>query len=96
MATPLHRAASKGNLEIVKLLTSYKNDLQIDKRDLYGNTALHLACEEDRQEEAMELLRFGASIELTNKERKTPLDLCNTYLHRLIITKFPHLLKKTV
>lgn len=44
---------------------------------MYGNTALHLACEEDRQEEAKLLVSNGASLETVNKEQKTPLDYCN-------------------
>lgn len=86
-ATPLHRAASKGNIEIVKLLLSYRGDLKIDATDFYGNTPLHLACEEDRQEEAILLVKGGAKLDVTNKERKTPLDLCNPHLYRLLCTQ---------
>lgn len=46
-----------------------------DKRDVYGNTPLHLACEENRVEEAKLLAANGADPTITNKERKTPLDL---------------------
>lgn len=49
---------------------------------MYGNTALHLACEEDRQEEAKLLVGKGADISLTNKEKKTPLDLAGLGLAR--------------
>lgn len=49
---------------------------------MYGNTALHLACEEDRQQEAKLLVTHGANFELTNKERKTPLDLASDSLSR--------------
>ncbi|XP_046734846.1 26S proteasome non-ATPase regulatory subunit 10-like isoform X1 [Diprion similis] len=81
-STPLHRSATKGNLAIVKLLLEYGKQLKIDQRDAYGNSALHLACEEDRQEEAKLLVSNGASIELTNNDRKTPLDLCNVVFAR--------------
>ena len=37
-ATPLHRAASKGNLEIVKLLLQF--NCRIDAMDRQGNTPL--------------------------------------------------------
>lgn len=90
-ATPLHRAASKGNLEIVKLLVSYKGNLKIDTKDNYGNTSLHLACEEDRQDEAVILVRNGAKLDVPNKELRTPLDLCTSFLHRLLSTQFPNL-----
>ena len=49
---------------------------------MYGNSALHLACEEDRREEAKLLVSHGANIELSNKERKTPVDLSNPTLAR--------------
>lgn len=90
-ATPLHRAASKGNLEIVKLLMTFKQDLKIDAMDSYGNTPLHLACEEDRQDEALILVRHGARLDVRNKDKRTPLDLCTTFLHRLLSTQFPKL-----
>ncbi|KAG8040609.1 hypothetical protein G9C98_002605 [Cotesia typhae] len=75
-ATPLHRAASKGNVEVLKFLLAQEG-LNIDAQDIYGNTALHLACEEDRQQEAKLLVAHGASLEVTNKERKTPLELAS-------------------
>lgn len=39
-ATPLHRAASKGNTSVVKLLLEYSNQLDLNARDAYGNTPL--------------------------------------------------------
>ncbi|KAH0540617.1 26S proteasome non-ATPase regulatory subunit 10-like isoform X1 [Cotesia glomerata] len=80
-ATPLHRAASKGNVEVLKFLLSQEG-LNIDVQDIYGNTALHLACEEDRQQEAKLLVAHGASLEVENKERKTPLQLASGSLAR--------------
>lgn len=57
----------------------------IDQKDVYGNTALHLACEEDRQEEAKLLVQNGASLEIQNREEKTPLDLCSRGLAKELI-----------
>lgn len=85
-ATPLHRAASKGNLMVVKLLLQYKDALKIDFRDVYGNTPLHLACEEDRQDEALLLVQNGADLEVVNKEKRTPLELCNQALAKLLVS----------
>ncbi|XP_014233800.1 26S proteasome non-ATPase regulatory subunit 10-like [Trichogramma pretiosum] len=76
-ATPLHRAASKGNAEIVRLLLE-EDKIVIDKQDAYGNTPLHLACEEERLDEAALLIKAGASLTVKNKEEKTPLDFCKT------------------
>jgi len=53
-----------------------------DQRDAYGNTPLHLACEEDRVEEAKLLTVHGADLTITNRERKTPLDLASPGLVR--------------
>jgi len=53
-----------------------------DQRDAYGNTPLHLACEEDRVEEAKLLTAHGADLTITNRERKTPLDLASPGLVR--------------
>ncbi|GJQ78823.1 hypothetical protein Trydic_g2665 [Trypoxylus dichotomus] len=89
-ATPLHRAASKGNLIIVKTLLKYKDKLKIDCRDTYGNTALHLACEEDRQDEAKLLIEHGASVEVLNLDKKTPLDLCSRTLLKMITSLTNH------
>ncbi|KAK9891567.1 hypothetical protein WA026_015527 [Henosepilachna vigintioctopunctata] len=86
-ATPLHRAASKGNTAIIKCFLKYNNKLNVDSRDSYGNTPLHLACEEDRQEEAKLLVQNGASLEMRNAEKKTPLDLCSRALYKLLISK---------
>lgn len=70
---------------------AHKEDLKIDAMDSYGNTPLHLACEEDRQDEAILLVQNGAKLNIRNKDRRTPLDLCTTYLHRLLSTQFPSL-----
>lgn len=69
-------------------MLDYK-ELKIDFRDIYGNTALHLACEEDRQEEAKLLVFHGADLEITNKDKKTPLDLCSRALFNLLCKAEP-------
>ncbi|KAK3931165.1 26S proteasome non-ATPase regulatory subunit 10 [Frankliniella fusca] len=81
-ATPLHRAASRGNTNIVKELLACGNQLVVDAKDAYGNTPLHLCCEEDRAEEAGLLVQHGASLTIKNREEKTPLDLAPPTLAR--------------
>ena len=39
-ATPLHRAASKGNMTVLKLLLECGAQLNINAKDSYGNTPL--------------------------------------------------------
>lgn len=82
-STPLHRAASKGNNEIVKFLIA-NDTLKVNHQDIYGNSALHLACEDDHQEEAVLLVKNGADFSLKNKEGLTPLNLCTPKLMRLL------------
>lgn len=68
----------------MKLFLEHLNDLKINHRDIYGNSALHLACEEDRQDEAVLLVKNGADLTLQNKDRQTPLDLSSPTLIRLL------------
>ena len=39
-ATPLHRAASRGNSACVKMLMQYSNRIDLNAQDSDGNTAL--------------------------------------------------------
>lgn len=70
---------------IVKLLLENSDKLKVNSKDAYGNTPLHLACEEDRQDEAKLLVQHGADLETKNKETKTPLDLCTPSLARALL-----------
>ncbi|KFD51430.1 hypothetical protein M513_07643, partial [Trichuris suis] len=65
-ATALHRAASKGNSGVVEKLLANK-DCLLNTADSEGNTALHLACDEDRRQIAVMLVKAGASVDLKNK-----------------------------
>ncbi|CAD6197565.1 unnamed protein product [Caenorhabditis auriculariae] len=73
-ATALHRAASQGHELIVRLLLSQPR-IKIDARDSEGNTPLHLACDENREEVALMLVHRGAIADMKNKEEKTPWQL---------------------
>lgn len=64
--TPLHRAASKGNIKIIEMLCGdFK--ASVDRADLEGNTPLHFACEEERVEACKVLLKYGANPYYKNK-----------------------------
>ncbi|XP_068632103.1 26S proteasome non-ATPase regulatory subunit 10-like [Battus philenor] len=82
-ATPLHRAAAQGRSNIVELLLQ-NPVINTDICDSTGCTALHLACEEDREAVACMLVKAGASVSIKNKENKTPLDLCSTKLKKML------------
>ncbi|GBP41977.1 26S proteasome non-ATPase regulatory subunit 10 [Eumeta japonica] len=45
---------------------------------------VHLACEEDREQEAILLTKAGASLQIKNKEQKTPLDLSSKKLKKTL------------
>lgn len=84
---PLHRAASMEHHECLRILLTHsksKEIILIDSQNNQGNTALHLACECNDATGAFMLIDHGASIELTNKEKKTPTEVCNPYLRRKI------------
>lgn len=51
----------------MRLLT--ENSCKLDSVDIEGNTALHLACEEERTEVAELLVQCGASTDVLNKVR---------------------------
>lgn len=80
-ATALHRAASKGSVSIVESLVQ-KGDANINVADSYGNTPLHLACEEDRTEVAIFLVTHGALTDVLNKEKLSPTQLASRPLAR--------------
>ncbi|CAG9133376.1 unnamed protein product [Plutella xylostella] len=82
-ATPLHRAAAQGRTNIVELLLSCPN-IVVDPVDCTGSTPLHLACEEDREAVVILLLKSGANVDVLNKEKKSPVDLCSVKLRNTI------------
>ena len=62
---------------------------RVNAQDSCGNTALHLACEENHGEVAKCLLELGeADVSVVNADQKTALDLCSPqlrqYLERLL------------
>ncbi|XP_014248834.1 26S proteasome non-ATPase regulatory subunit 10-like [Cimex lectularius] len=83
-ARPVHRAASQGKTAVLKILLDFGNQIQIDATDVYGNTALHLSCEENREEESKLLVMHGAKLDIKNKEGHTPLDLAPLQLAKTL------------
>ena len=72
--TPFHRAVLRGQADVIKYLLS-TGSVQVNAQDVVGNSALHIACEEESEEIVKLLLNAGATTELQNREKKTPLDL---------------------
>ena len=71
--SPLHIAAIRGFLEVVKVL--YEFNIDINAVDNDGNTALHFACENGYKEIVKYLISINCNI-VKNKEGLTPIDDC--------------------
>ena len=61
-ASPLHAAAQKGDADAARRLIADK--VNVDAKDYYGKTALHLAAETGHAEVAALLIEAGADIEV--------------------------------
>lgn len=85
--TSIHRLASLGRTEILSMLLAHcvKPDLGIQNAE--GNTALHIACEDDESACALLLIEHKANVNIENKRKQTPLDLCKPGLRRAISDK---------
>jgi ankyrin repeat protein len=71
--TPLHYAAKFGHLEIVKLFSEMKCNLNL--QDSQGNTALHLSIKENHNEVTQYLIKRGSKKNIKNKDNETALKL---------------------
>lgn len=80
--TPLFCAASKGHLAIARSLI--EEECKLDCQNLNGDTPLHIACREERQEIAELLLFSGASSTLRNKQNMTAFYMAPPYLKRML------------
>jgi ankyrin repeat protein len=60
MATPIHDAASEGEVELVEILIA--NGADVDARDVNGYTPLHIAIQEGYTDVAEVLIDNGADV----------------------------------
>ena len=73
--TPFIRAVPANREAVVEyLLTSGKHRIDLDGKDKLGNSALHIACEEENLRMVQLLLEAGADVKATNGEGRTPLE----------------------
>jgi hypothetical protein len=70
-STPLHKAASRGHVDIARLLLEYGADPNV--RDEYGWTPLHNAAYRGHVDVVAHLLERGADPNIQNKDGSTPL-----------------------
>lgn len=71
--TPLHHAASKGDLEILQILLNSRHGVNLEARDQFGRTPLQCAVEYGRVRVAQELMDQGADIEAADDEQTASL-----------------------
>lgn len=69
--TPLHIAALRGHLDVVKMLV--ENDARIDSRDHDGQTPLFKTMKYAEYRIAEYLIECGANVNLTDKAKTSPL-----------------------
>ncbi|XP_010688204.2 uncharacterized protein LOC104902203 [Beta vulgaris subsp. vulgaris] len=75
--TPLHVAAGYNNVEIVKVLLDWKGveKVELEAKNMYGETPLHMAAKNGCNDAAKLLLSHGAYIEAKANNGMTPLHL---------------------
>ncbi|XP_015183160.1 PREDICTED: transient receptor potential channel pyrexia-like isoform X2 [Polistes dominula] len=73
-STPLHVAASDGNLEILIILLKKIHQKHIDIRDKNGQTALYRACYQSYRECARVLIDHGGNLSAETKSGVTVID----------------------
>lgn len=86
--TPLHRVSSMEHHECLRILLTHPKSspiILINAQNNIGSTPLHLACDEDDATGALMLIDHGASTEILNKEKSSPLDVCKPALRRKLL-----------
>eukprot|EP00096_Caligus_rogercresseyi_P007639 TRINITY_DN2559_c0_g1_i1.p1 TRINITY_DN2559_c0_g1~~TRINITY_DN2559_c0_g1_i1.p1 ORF type:complete len:238 (-),score=34.40 TRINITY_DN2559_c0_g1_i1:36-749(-) len=75
-ASPLHRLAGVGHIEMMNLYTDIlSKEVKPDLRDKEGNTALHVAIDAGSLSLIEGLLKLGCDPSILNKEEMKPIDL---------------------
>lgn len=85
--TSLHRLASLGRLELLRTLLGRSPKPLLDVQNAEGNTPMHIACEDNEVSCALLLLDHGASVDIVNKDEKSPFDLAKPGLRKVINEK---------
>lgn len=71
--TPLHIAASIGNLEVLQLLLSHEPKPDVNLQTNNGSTPVHLATSKKHFDIVKELVNNGASVRIKDKKSQYPL-----------------------
>ncbi|GAB2219760.1 hypothetical protein Droror1_Dr00007397 [Drosera rotundifolia] len=75
--TPLHVAAGDNGVEIVQFLLDWRGpgELELEAKNVYGETPLHMAAKQGCGDTTRLLLSHGASVEAKTNNGMTPLHL---------------------
>jgi serine/threonine-protein kinase TNNI3K len=93
--TPLHKAASRCSVDVVKLLLERKpKRADPNIKNKYGTTPLHTAAYEGRVEVVELLLVYGADPTVKDKDRRTPLDLARAEGHSKVVSVIEEWLRR--
>jgi len=84
-AQSLHEFALEGNCEALRNFCSKNPDIDIDARDAFGYTALHLAADRGNAEAVEFLLSSGADSEAMDGDNCTTLDLASAAGHASVV-----------
>ena len=82
--TPLHRAISNGQTEIVLALIDA--GAKVNQANVDGDTPLHWAAENDHKETVQALIDFGAEVNARDEDGATPLHLAADNGHTEIVS----------
>jgi 26S proteasome non-ATPase regulatory subunit 10 len=68
-ATPVHRAASCGNVDVIEFLVNECENVNLESKNVIGQTPLIVACEAGQDEAVLFLARLGADPDAVDDER---------------------------
>jgi ankyrin repeat protein len=80
LAAKAVEASRTGNIQEVEFILDL-NIIDIDSKDQYGNSLLHLACQQGNKRLVKFLLRRGADIKTQNAAGNSVLHHCHAYSH---------------
>lgn len=83
-ASVMHRAAKRGDIDIVKALLKHKPDLSLTLPQ-NNATALHIAAREGHIEVVVSLVQYGASASVLDNEERTPLAISAEKSHTDVV-----------
>ena len=84
--TPLHLAAASSiGTSSLDVLLAHKDSIDLNARDKYGRTALHLAAKYGRHNRITDLIRCGANTSIADKCLATPLHYASGSGHTPVV-----------